>query len=514
MKEKSTSRCAFFYLRVLICFALFCLMTIAAQADTITVTTTNDSGPGSLRQALIDANEGDTITFAVTGTIGLTSGELAIDKNVTITGPGPDTLAVSSSSRTFRILHVMPGRTVNIESLTVTLGFPFDVGGGILNDHAILTLSNCSVASNGAFYGGGGIYNDGEDGSATLTIIDSTVTGNGVGGSPADGGGIYNNGAAILTIINSTISGNSAIGDLELSGRGGGIAGGGTIINSMIAGNHAALQGGGIEGGGTIINCTIRNNSAGGGQNNRPGIGGGIYGGGTFTNCTISGNSVFGNPFKGGGSGGGICSFGATIMNSTVSENGVAYGDGGAIYNNGALTLGNNTFSNNSATQGGGISNGNLGSIGISNTILDGGGGENIFNQGGTITSAGYNLSSDDGGGYLSGPGDQINTDPLLGPLQDNGGPTFTHELLAGSPAIDAGDPGFTPPPWYDQRGPDFYRLRNNRIDIGSFEVQEGPAVTPTPTPTPTPTATPTPTPRPAPTPRPHPTPLSRPTPR
>ena len=78
---------------------------------------------------------------------------------------------------------------------------------------------------------------------------------------------------------------------------------------------------------------------------------------------------------------------------------------------------------------------------------------ENIFNNGGTVTSDGYNLSSDDGGGYLTGPGDQINTDPLLSPLQDNGGPTFTHALLPGSPAIDAGDPAFTPPPFNDQRG-------------------------------------------------------------
>jgi hypothetical protein len=63
-------------------------------------------------------------------------------------------------------------------------------------------------------------------------------------------------------------------------------------------------------------------------------------------------------------------------------------------------------------------------------------------------------LSSDDGGGFLTGPGDQINTDPLLGPLQNNGGLTFTHELLKGSLAIDAGDPSFTPPPLFDQRGP------------------------------------------------------------
>jgi hypothetical protein len=81
----------------------------------------------------------------------------------------------------------------------------------------------------------------------------------------------------------------------------------------------------------------------------------------------------------------------------------------------------------------------------------------------------------------LTGPGDQINTDPLLGPLQNNGGPTLTHALSLGSPAIDAGDPSFTPPPLYDQRGPGFWRVRNGRIDIGSFEVQAG--TTPTPTP-------------------------------
>ena len=90
----------------------------------------------------------------------------------------------------------------------------------------------------------------------------------------------------------------------------------------------------------------------------------------------------------------------------------------------------------------------------------------------GTVTSLGYNVSSDNGGGYLTGAGDQINTDPLLGPLQDNGGPTYTHALLPGSPAIDAGDPNFTPPPFFDQRGPGFDRLVNGRIDVGSFEIQ------------------------------------------
>src|SRR5205814_4501947 len=126
---------------------------------------------------------------------------------------------------------------------------------------------------------------------------------------------------------------------------------------------------------------------------------------------------------------------------------------------------------------------------GIRDTILNGSGlGENLDNLSGSVSSLGYNLSSDNGGGFLTATGDQINTDPLLGPLQDNGGPTFTHELLADSPAIDAGDPNFTPPPDYDQRRPSFARVGNGRIHIGAFEVQA--AATPTPTPTATTTAT------------------------
>jgi hypothetical protein len=103
--------------------------------------------------------------------------------------------------------------------------------------------------------------------------------------------------------------------------------------------------------------------------------------------------------------------------------------------------------------------------------------------------SAGYNVSSDDDAGYLNGPGDQINTDPMLGPLQDSGGPIFTQALLPGSPAIDAGDTNFAPSQFYDQRGPGFDRVRGSHLDIGSFEVQATP--TPTSTPTFTPRVTP-----------------------
>lgn len=201
-----------------------------------------------------------------------------------------------------------------------------------------------------------------------------------------------------------------------------------------------------------------------------------------------------------------------TISNSTVSANSALTinqepGCGGGIGNSGSLQIANSTISGNSGTNGGAICN-DAAPVEIANSILNAGDvGQNIFNDGGTITSLGYNLSSDNGGGYLSGPGDQTNTDPILGPLQYNGGPTQTHRPYPQSPAIDAGDPSFTPPPFYDQRGTGFDRVVNGRIDIGSFEVQEGkpPPPSPTPTSTPSPTLTPRPTSTPRPRPTPHP---------
>jgi predicted outer membrane repeat protein len=206
----------------------------------------------------------------------------------------------------------------------------------------------------------------------------------------------------------------------------------------------------------------------------------------TITNSTVSGNYASGSGFKGGGLGGGIYASGSLdIRNSTFHYNSADV-DGGSIYAN---------------------------SIGLGDTIINAGTPENIYSFAGVL-SYGYNVCSDNGGGYLTGPGDQINTDPMLDPagLQNNGGPTETIALLPGSPAIDTGDGKFTPPPYYDQRGPDFWRVRNGRIDVGSFEVQEGSTPTPTPTATVTPTPTLTPTPRPTATPRGTPIPRVRPT--
>jgi len=174
--------------------------------------------------------------------------------------------------------------------------------------------------------------------------------------------------------------------------------------------------------------------------------------------------------------GGGIYNDGATVTvsNSTLSGNSAVVA-GLGIYNtwgggNAALTLRHSTLSGNLADAAGGSSYNDSffpGSapLEMADTILNAASGGNLFNNGkGMITSLGYNLCSDDGSGYLNGPGDQIHTDPLVGPLPDNGGPTFTHALLPDSPAIDTGDPNFTPPPLYDQRGPGFDRVVNGRI--------------------------------------------------
>jgi hypothetical protein len=474
--------------------ALLFLATIPAYATTITVTNTDDSGPGSLRQALSVANDGDTINFAVTGTITLTSAELVVSHSITISGPGAASLAVSGNA-TFRVFENFASN-VTISGLTITDGFDSsDPGGGGILNHGGLTLSDCTLNGNsvsGCCPSGGGIFND----NGQLTVTDSIISGNSVG---FDGGGIWSpNGTVIVT--NTTFNNNSA------SREGGGLGYSRdatlTITNSVFSGNSAGDGGGGIGGdipyGGTLTvsDSTISGNSA--------DRGGGIFNDGgqlTLLNSTLNDNSA--------SDGGGIDNGGtATVTNSTLSSNSASPGYGGGIMNEGGantLTAHNSTFSGNSASTGHGgaiFTQGGGATVQIGDTVLDAGAsGGTIFNNGGTVSSLGYNLASDNGGGLLTGPGDQINTNPMLGPLQDNGGPTFTHELSSGSPAIDAGDPSFTPPPDYDQRGPGFPRVVNGRIDIGSFEVQSTPTPTPTPTSTPTPTPTPTPTATPTPTP-------------
>ena len=184
--------------------ASFCLQVSAA---TFTVTNTNDSGAGSLRDAIAQANAlsgTDTINFDTSGvfgtpqTITLTSGELLITQSVSINGTDADQLTVDGNNFD-RVFHVTAG-VVTISGMTITRGNSINGGGAIENAASTLTLSGCAVSGNVAtnYSPGGGIENSG---GSTLTIINSTVSGN---TAILMGGGIENSGGSILTIVNST----------------------------------------------------------------------------------------------------------------------------------------------------------------------------------------------------------------------------------------------------------------------------------------------------------------------
>jgi hypothetical protein len=388
-------------------------------------------------------------------TLGPNALAIRIDKNIVLRGPGPDQLTLDLAGTRLSVIEIMSGHTVIVEGLTIRGGHSRLSGGGILNQGSTLTVNHCVVRSNSADAVGGGICNSFD---GRLTLIHSTVSSNGATGdfAPARGGGIANDG--VMEIRNSTVSNNGASPSTISPGTGAGIYNSGPLI---------------------ITNSTVRENSVAGG-------GGGIVNSGplTITNSTISGNKALPSGILGyTSSAGGISHSGdslLTITNSTISGNS-APGRGGGIFTGGPLTITHSTINDNDAAASSGDID-NSGSLQIANTILKAGSsGATIFRSSGTVTSLGFNLSSDNGGGFLTAPGDQINTNPLLGPLQNNGGPTFTHELLTGSPAINTGTPDSTPPPAYDQRGPGYPRVINGQIDIGSFEVQPAPIPTPTP---------------------------------
>jgi len=449
--------------------------TAASMGTSLTVTNTNDSGFGSLRDAIAKAVSGDTINFnlASPATIALAS-TLTISTSLTISGPGASNVAISGNNAV-QVVSISGGTTVTIDGATIengnsSAGYYYGIayGGGIANA-GTLTLSNSAVSGNSTsiaklgYFGrsyGGGIYNAG-----TLMLSNCTISGNSASASDlgfhtnAYGGGIYN--AGTLTLSNSTISGNSAnvgaVADYSDS-YGGGIANAGTLTlsNSTISGNSAYVgdlaynndgYGGGIANNGTLtlINSTISGNSASIGRlSNQLSIyGGGISNAGTLTlsNTTISGNSA---------SVGALASGGVVIFGGGIA-NGVSV-DSGVISSPGTLTAKNSIVANNSS------------------------GG----NCGGTITSLGYNLSDDAScGAYFTQTGDLNSAAAGLDPggLKGNGGPTQTIALLPGSPAVDAvpmspidyctdtkGNPVTT-----DQSGA--ARPQGSACDIGAVEV-------------------------------------------
>jgi hypothetical protein len=242
-------------------------------------------------------------------------------------------------------------------------------------------------------------------------------------------------------------------------------------ISGLVMTNCRAFIGGAIYNRGTL---TINDSklSENGGFN---GEGGAIYNEGrlTINNSILSYN---------GGSliqvlyGGGIYNAGnLTINNSTLSGNSVddaeyLTANGGAIANYGTLSINNSTLTDNNTLYGGGIYN--AGTLNLRNTVLAGNTAYLGRDLDGSLATSGYNLIGSTEGGSGYDETDLLNVNPMLGPLRDNGGPTFTHALLPGSPAIDAGDPNFSGLPDFDQRGDGFPRIVNGIVDIGAFEVQ------------------------------------------
>jgi CSLREA domain-containing protein len=450
----------------------------------------------TLREAINDPGSTE-ISFApgLTGPItlarpGAGGGMLTINKTLSITGPSQRiVIRRRSTDPNFRIFLVGTGGPVTLSNLIMRGGKLSEPGGAGISNTGTLRLINSVVAGNSAVMHGGGILNFL---GGTLRLINSTVSGN---TSSEFGGGINNNGEeATLTLTNSVVAGNSAsrfgggiwnAGTLTLTDSrvsnnsseiGGGINNNGlaatlTLTNSTVSGN-AGDGGGGIEntaGRITLTNSTITGNTAssfGGGISNRSG-------GTTLISSTVSGNS---SNIQAGG----ILNLEGrlNLTNSTVSRNSAASGDGGGILIIGTtarVKLRNATVAHNSATQGGGGIR-TSGPLILSNSLVarnTAPQGPDVLKTGGvTITARFSLLGIGNGSGVSDGvDGNQVgsNSNPLnpkLGPLADNGGPTRTHALLLGSPAIDAAStPGC---PTNDQRG--VLRPQGAACDIGSYE--------------------------------------------
>jgi hypothetical protein len=492
-----------------------CLELLEARCVPSTVTNLSDHDAGSLRDAIATSPVGATVDFqpGLSGTIVLTTGELGINKDLTIEGPGASVITVSGNhaSRVFNIGNV----TAAISGLAIVDGMVMDGDGGGIDNAGTLTVTSSIFSGNSAPYGGG-IGN----GFGTLTVTASTFSGN---SADYGGGGINNQRTATVTA--SVFTGNSV--NAVAGGRGGGIDNGGTltITDSTFSGNENGVQGGATyeigaiynDGGMTVtastfnsnvgggifsdvgtlafIDCTFAGDDGGGIINaflstltvshctfsgNTAEFGGGIDNGGTLTitDSTFSGNLATSySEFD--GAGGGISSHGIlAITDSTINGNSARFG--GGIASDGALSLSGCTINGNSAMYGGGIgmavTNGAL--LTMRNSIIAGnrdqGEDPDLFLRNIRLITNGHNLigDGDPGDGYAAT--DLVGTsanpiDPLLGPLQDNGGPTWTMALLPGSPAIGAGGP--TDSEW-DQREPGYSRSLNGTTDIGAYEVQ------------------------------------------
>ncbi len=458
----------------------------ASQKNSGTDDPTDTNGLVSLRSAIAAANfdsifgVSDTIDFAAGlsgGTITLTQGplELTVVANATTTIDGGGEITVSGNNAS-QVFLVDTGAQAILTGLAIESGNPGSgKNGGGIDNNGTLTVSDSTFSGNSAT-SGGGIDNNG-----TLTVSNSTLSGNTASNS---GGGSDNNG--MLTMSSSTFSGNSA-------GSGGGIdnelGSTLTVSNSTFSGNTAGNSGGGIDNNAmlTVTDSTFSGNSA--------AYGGGVYNFGTLTvtastfsgnaatqygggidnnavsgsaTLTVSNSTFFGNSANSGGAIDNGLGSKLTVTDSTISGNSAGYAGGTSVAGGGTLTLEN-------ATGGGGITNG--GTLTLANTIVAGNNFATYADrdiEGSITTDDGYNLLgtavNDPTTDPTVGPHDVFNDNPMLSTLGNYGGPTQTLALLSGSPAIGAGNASAANLPATDQRG--LPRVVGGSLDIGAFQAQ------------------------------------------
>lgn len=415
----------------------------------IVVTNQASNGAGTLRQALLDICDGGTITFGFVQpvTINLFVQQLLVNLSVTIDAASSPGVTISGND-VVRIFSIEAGNTVTLSDLTLVHGAA-TLGGAILNagsltlDH--VSISDSTAQSNEQSFGGA-LYNAG--GFVTLTnslIVGNVAAKNYIYPSEfgGDGGGVYNQNG-VMIVQQSEIRDNLA----EL-GSGGGIYNESGILvvrESTIVGNDAGYEGGGLYNSGnlTVLRSTVSGNYA-------YRYGGGISqaaGSLQFNNSTLSGNT------------------------GRVSA-GPDYG-AGLFLHTGDVSINNSTVTNNvQVDYGGGLYN-EYGFITVTNSLIAGnsGNGADCY---GTVTSQGYNLAGlNTGCTGFTNVGDQfvatnlIFTTVLSNLLADNGGPTQTHHLLPGSPAINAGNDLTCLA--VDQRN--LPRPQSTSCDIGALEVE------------------------------------------
>lgn len=290
---------------------------------------------------------------------------------------------------------------------------------------SIVTMQNVFFENNSAYGSGGAIYNSGAD----LTITNSVFRGNN-----ASSGGALISGARSIAISDSVFTNNIAAygGAMYL---GSGIV---TLTRVTLNDNYGSSDGGAIH---------LRE----------------------YANLTLRDSLISNN--RAGNNGGGLFSWNNTslnLINTTMSGNHGNIGGGMRLYGTGAQVILNSTIVNNTSLTGAQNISRSGGTVSIANTIISNDG---VNCDEGVVVSGGYNVVSDATCGTPT-TGDQFNIDPQLAPLADNGGPTLTHALLPGSPAIDAGSNAGIPSDMInDQRGAGFPRIRGAAVDVGAFET-------------------------------------------